>query len=164
MHSCPVCSIPLTRASSDYGLLWGCERCGGCAVSIAVLRKTVLKEAVNHLWSSIVRAQGPHARSCPSCLRSMIEVSAGENGSGPRVEGCKPCELFWFDRNEFDQLPSTPASGEAAPSLPEEARRELGPYEARRIAERARGQEDGYLMDAVSIGRFSRALFRLLGR
>jgi len=94
----------------------------------------------------------------------MIEISASENDSGPRLEGCRACQLFWFDRNEFDQLPGTPTSDKAAPAIPAEARRELALYEARRIAQRARDKEDGTATDAASIRWLWGALFRLLGR
>ena len=87
----------------------------------------------------------------------MIEVPGTMDGTGPRVEGCRPCQLFWFDRNEFDRLPSKPAPEEAAPPLPEAARRELALFEVRRLAREA-------TTNAVSIAQLSSALFRLLGR
>ena len=47
---CPRCKVPLKDVRTSGGVFYGCDVCGGRAVTIELLRKRFTPESINPLW------------------------------------------------------------------------------------------------------------------
>lgn len=130
--SCPVCQVPLTRTDGGIGILWTCPRCDGRAVTLALLRRGIAHEFMNHLWHTARTNAGKNRlgqHQCPSCNKRMsyaempiatesdsetekIAPSAEPNESDqPLVlDLCPLCQFIWLDPGETARLPAKPTS------------------------------------------------------
>ena len=118
----------MARAPARGGEYWGCAGCGGRAVTIPVLRKSVSASFAEDLLGGI-RGAGERAdRLCPFCAARMREFRSPDGRVV--VDGCEPCLLVWFDRGEHP---------EEATAAPERRARLAGGYadgsEGRALAE-----------------------------
>ena len=77
---CPRCKVPLKDVRTSGGVFFGCDVCGGRAVTIELLRKRFTPESINPLWLHAIRGEGPIGLACPSCL-SMSVSTAISSGS-----------------------------------------------------------------------------------
>ncbi|NLT71865.1 MAG: rhomboid family intramembrane serine protease [Verrucomicrobiaceae bacterium] len=111
MFYCPVCRTVLDRTKSAKGLVWTCAGCGGHASTITILRKNVAGPFVSNLWGTIIEGEGLRPRPdrpCPSCARSMSEITS-ETITGPvEIDVCRGCRFFWFDPGEIERFPAPP--------------------------------------------------------
>jgi len=71
---CPRCNVPLKEVRTSGGVFYGCDICGGRAVTIELLRKRFTPESINPLWLHAMRGEGRIGLSCPSCRQPMIGV------------------------------------------------------------------------------------------
>ncbi len=133
MFVCPGDKRPLERLTSPHGVYWICPACGGRAVGVGLLRKTVARDAIDQIWIAARARQGTRSRPCPSCLEPMIEVSSGP--TGPAVDVCLACHFVWFDAREYEQLPPPPLP--APEQIPQRAQEILATAQAEAIAKRA---------------------------
>lgn len=117
-------------------MFWSCPSCGGRAVGIGLLRKTIVKDPIDQVWHSARNGNGVPGRPCPSCLKRMVEVAASPNGL--RLDVCRTCYVVWFDPKEYEQVPSLPQPP-PEPELPEEVREARAIAQAQAIAEQMRG-------------------------
>lgn len=157
---CPRCLEPLMRYRFFAGLVWQCERCGGRAVALSVLRKAVQPQVVRGMWSSVVQGGVRSPLLCPSCRQAMQQVVA-PSPSPVTLEVCSRCQFVWADAIELEQLP--PASVSAPPKepdLPPQAKEALALAKVEALRERARSQ--AYSSEEVPDDVFSAAL-ALLG-
>ncbi|HEY3762627.1 MAG TPA: rhomboid family intramembrane serine protease [Verrucomicrobiae bacterium] len=126
------------RTPRKAGIFWVCEKCGGQAVSVALLRHTIGEGPVQSLWAQAIRASND-GKSCPICLRAMLPVTMGIPDKELNLDVCKRCEFVWFDASEYEAIPPAPDPREAAKleyaKLPEAAREELAIYRAQQIKE-----------------------------
>ncbi|MDQ7820543.1 MAG: rhomboid family intramembrane serine protease [Armatimonadota bacterium] len=129
--TCPQDDHVLVSQPAPRGVYWRCPACGGRAVGVGLLRRSVAREAVTRIWTAARESPRRPGRRCPSCLRSMAEVRADV---GPAVDVCLSCQLVWFDAREYEQIPPAPAADEQP--LPPAAREVLAT--ARAEAEAAR--------------------------
>lgn len=134
MFVCPADRRPLDRRSSPHGVYWACPSCGGRAVGIGLLRKTVAKQAVDQIWAAAREQRVPAGRPCPSCLDPMHDVSSGPDG--PSVDVCRVCQFVWFDASEYEQIPVEPAP-RPGPAMPDRAAEILATAQAEAIAKRS---------------------------
>jgi membrane associated rhomboid family serine protease len=127
-----------------YGLCWHCAACGGRALGIAVLRKTILNHAVNEVWRAAQDHHGTPGRPCPACGTAMREVTATSAQPNMHVDVCTCCAMVWFDAAEYEALPAAPVTRPAEPELPPAAREALAMLKVKAIAEHARtdGHDD----------------------
>jgi Zn-finger nucleic acid-binding protein len=100
---CPRCKVPLKEVRTSGGVLYGCDRCGGRAVTIELLRKRFTSESINPLWLHAMRGEGRIGLPCPSCLQPMIGVVLSDQ-SEIKVDVCQHCHFIWFDAHEVDTL------------------------------------------------------------
>ncbi len=123
--------------------------CGGFAINLTVLRKTLHPEAINQAWIAAWKGPFGPGRKCPSCSRSMAEVPIALVGQTVKVDVCKSCQFFWFDPGELEEMPLAPDDPAADPQrkLPQAAREALAILEVQRMAEQAR-IEQGEAPDA----------------
>ena len=136
---CPSCQLPLKETRTAHGIFWGCDNCGGRAVTIELLRRTFTPECVNPLWLHAVQGEGTRGRPCPECRNPMLAVPLS-GAAAIDVDVCKHCHFVWFDRGEVDTLKPRPTPP-AEPELPQEARELLAMEKIKQIAEEARGSD-----------------------
>ena len=142
MYTCSNCGQSLSRKESAVGVYWGCDNCGGYAVSMAILRKAVRREYVTEAWAAALVAQGTRGRNCPTCSHPMTEVPVTVGEQTLKLDVCKLCQFFWFDPTEFESLPPAPPLPPSPESeLPLEARQAIALNEVRLIAEKARAED-----------------------
>src|SRR4029077_9227233 len=139
--TCPRCKVPLKEVRTSGGVFYGCDVCGGRAVTIELLRKRFTPESINPLWLHAMRGEGRVGPPCPSCRQPMIGVALSER-SEISVDVCKHCHFIWFDAHEVDTLvPRKPEPVVAEPELPQKAREMLAIAEVERLSKQAEGSE-----------------------
>lgn len=143
MFLCPNCHDPLINAKNENGIFWACGRCGGRAATLAFLRKTILGEAVNQMWSFARTKKGEQKRLCPACRSAMVEVPVSTTEITLKLDVCTRCQIVWFDSKEYEQLPSLPPQAEGEPELSPEARRTLALHKVQLLTERAAAEGVG---------------------
>ena len=136
---CPSCQLPLTEVRTSNGIFWSCEKCGGRAVSVELLRRTFTPESINPLWLHALRGEGQSGRKCPLCRWAMTEVELSDEAE-VKVDVCRLCHFVWFDATEVEKLVPrlTPPP---KPELPQEAREAIAMAKVQQLAEQARGTD-----------------------
>ena len=81
---CPRCKVPLKDVRTSGGVFYGCDVCGGRAVTIELLRKRFTPESINPLWLHAMRGEGRVGLPCPSCRQPMIGVALSDRGGNQR--------------------------------------------------------------------------------
>jgi membrane associated rhomboid family serine protease/Zn-finger nucleic acid-binding protein len=136
---CPRCKVPLKNVRTSGGVFYGCDVCGGRAVTIELLRKRFTPESINPLWLHAMRGEGRVGLPCPSCRQPMIGVALSDRAE-INVDVCQHCHFIWFDAHEVDTLvPRQP--NPVAPELPQKAREMLAIAEVERLAKEAEGPD-----------------------
>ena len=136
---CPRCNVPLKEMRTSGGVFYGCDVCGGRAVTIELLRKRFARESINPLWLHAMRGEGRVGLPCPLCKHPMIGVGLSDRAE-INVDVCQHCHFIWFDAHEFDTLvPRQPES--VAPKLPQKAREMLAIAEVERLSKQAEGTD-----------------------
>ncbi len=119
MFSCPACRKPLDRVKIEQGLVWACQSCGGHASTVTILRKNIDGPFVSRLWTQVVEGRWLRERPdrpCPACAKPMGEITE-ETVTGPvEIDVCRPCQFFWFDLGETEQLPAAAVAEPGAKS------------------------------------------------
>jgi Zn-finger nucleic acid-binding protein len=137
--TCPRCKVPLKEVRTSGGIFYGCDVCGGRAVTIELLRKRFTPESINPLWLHAMQGEGRVGLPCPSCQQPMIGVALSDR-TEINVDVCQHCHFVWFDAHEVDTLvPRQPEP--AAPELPQKAREMLAIAEVERLAKQAEGPD-----------------------
>jgi membrane associated rhomboid family serine protease/Zn-finger nucleic acid-binding protein len=137
--SCPRCKVPLKEVRTSGGVFYTCNRCGGRAVTIELLRKLFTPESINPLWLHAMRGEGRVGLPCPSCRQPMIDVPLSDRAE-INVDVCQHCHFIWFDAHEVDTLvPRQPEP--VAPELPQKAREMLAIAEVERLSKQAEGSD-----------------------
>jgi membrane associated rhomboid family serine protease/Zn-finger nucleic acid-binding protein len=136
---CPRCKVPLKDVRTSGGVFYGCDVCGGRAVTIELLRKRFTPESINPLWLHAMRGEGRAGLPCPSCGQPMLGVALSDQAE-INVDVCKRCHFIWFDAHEVEILiPRQPDP--VAPELPQKAREMLAIAEVERLAKQAEGPD-----------------------
>jgi membrane associated rhomboid family serine protease/Zn-finger nucleic acid-binding protein len=131
--------VPLKDIRTSGGVFYGCDICGGRAVTIELLRKRFTEESINPLWLHATRGEGGVGLPCPSCQQPMISVPLSDQAE-IRVDVCRHCHFIWFDAHEVETLvPRHPDP--VAPELPQKAREVLAIAEVERLAKQAEGSD-----------------------
>ena len=136
---CPSCQQPLTEVRTSNGIFWSCEKCGGCAVGVELLRRTFTSESINPLWFHALRGEGQTGRNCPACRNPMTEVKLSDD-AGIKVDVCRLCHFVWFDATEVENLVPRSVSP-PKPELPQKAREAIALAKVQQLAEQARGTD-----------------------
>ena len=104
MLTCPKCVSTLLRTKNETGPFWRCPACEGRAVSVSLLRKTVVKDYIDLLWLRVRKGQSSPGRACPACYMPMSEVSKYSDSKAPNLDICRGCKLMWFDPKEYEEI------------------------------------------------------------
>jgi membrane associated rhomboid family serine protease/Zn-finger nucleic acid-binding protein len=142
MFVCPNCNQVLTRFKTDLGVLWGCDKCQGRAVSVNLLRRTVSRDYVNTLWQHARNLPAGPGKACPTCSKATVEVATDGITQPLMVDVCKRCHFVWLDVGESGELPLLPPKPKNEPELSQEARELLALHKVEQLAREAR-QQDG---------------------
>ena len=114
-----------------------CPSCGGRAVTVAMLRNLLVREAVNELWQRARSDAAPRIRRCPACPAPMAEVRLPEDLSALTVDVCTRCQTVWFDAAEYERLPPLPQTQKTeSKPLPPEAQERIAEIEMKIIQDR----------------------------
>jgi membrane associated rhomboid family serine protease/Zn-finger nucleic acid-binding protein len=137
--TCPRCNVPLKMVRTSGGVFYGCDVCGGRAVTVELLRKRFTPESINPLWLHAIRGEGRVGLRCPSCRQPMISVALSDRAE-VNVDVCQHCHFIWFDAQEVETLvPRQPEP--VAPELPQKAREMLAIAEVERLSKQAEGSD-----------------------
>jgi Zn-finger nucleic acid-binding protein len=138
---CPRCKVPLKEVPTSGGVFYGCDICGGRAVTIELLRKRFTPEFINPLWQHARRGEGRVVLPCPSCRQPIIDVALSDRAK-IEVDVCQHCHLIWFDAHEVETLvPRQPEPTPVAAELPQKAREMLAMAEVERLSKQAEGSD-----------------------
>jgi membrane associated rhomboid family serine protease/Zn-finger nucleic acid-binding protein len=130
MFVCPNCKSILVRKHGTTGVYWGCDHCGGRAVGIGLLRKTIGDKIVTEAWSCALHIPVINERLCPICSHNMAEVTLTVENKPLTLDLCQRCEFMWFDSAEYESIPPPPPKPRALgdideKNLPQEVRTAL---------------------------------------
>ncbi|MDW8290616.1 MAG: rhomboid family intramembrane serine protease [Armatimonadota bacterium] len=135
---CPRCQEPLTRYRAQAGLVWQCQRCGGRAVALSVLRKAVEPGLVRSLWVAATQGGVPSPLPCPSCRLPMKQAPSVAHVPAA-IDVCERCQFVWTDAGELELMPPAPPEAKPQePELPPEAKEALALAKVEALSERAR--------------------------
>src|SRR5438552_18764135 len=98
---CPRCNLSLKEVRMSHGVFWTCDKCGGRAVGLELLRRTFTPESINPLWPHTISGEGKVGPRCPSCRRPMIDVALSEKRGCER--GCMSIVPLRLVRHERSQ-------------------------------------------------------------
>lgn len=136
---CPRCQIALKEVRTTHGIFWACDRCGGRAITVELLRRTFTPESINPLWMHAISGEGHIGGLCPSCHQPMIDVALSDNANVD-VDVCSHCHFVWFDTGEVETLaPLKPPS--SVSELPQPARELIAMEKVKELAEQAEGSD-----------------------
>jgi len=147
MFTCPNCKSVLVRKQGATGVYWSCDRCGGRAVGIGLLRKTIGKDVVAEAWSHALNDPVSSGRRCPICCRDMVEVKLEIEGKPHVLDLCQRCEFMWFNPTEYESIPTPPPKphvlGDIDEKLmPQAVREAIAIEKVRQIARQARLEDE----------------------
>jgi membrane associated rhomboid family serine protease len=128
------------------GICWVCSSCGGRAVSVSLLRRTVSHELVKEIWRLAMTDPSVSNYACPHCRRQMDRVTLELDRRPLELDLCRRCEFVWFDRGEYEALPPPEPKPRALgdidlKSLPLELREKIAMAKVKEIADRARVED-----------------------
>jgi membrane associated rhomboid family serine protease/Zn-finger nucleic acid-binding protein len=143
MYLCPRCNQALFRLEEPGGISWECQVCGGKAMGLGLLRKTIGEQQTAQIWSKQFADANKEGCACPICTHTMHEVTV-EMPKGPlTLDVCQPCNFVWFDGGECAYIPPPPPAphilGQIDKSnMTDEQIESLAMVEAQQLAEQER--------------------------
>ena len=117
---CPTCSASLGRTSTGDLDTWECPAQHGFALTMSEAYGQLQDDEIALAWKQAREGTAPDLpAACPMCHVAMrridlafdsdeaLEESPGdtENLGAVAIDVCVDCQVFWFDNDEFDQLP-----------------------------------------------------------
>jgi Zn-finger nucleic acid-binding protein len=106
---CSTCNIPLCRIEYEGVTVHVCPDCEGTLVGAEQFE--AIERRRERTWTDDGKRQveiGVHeapvrdACRCPRCLLEMERIGMQIGDSGFRLDVCKDCRLYWFDRGELE--------------------------------------------------------------
>ena len=138
-YTCPRCNSTLEEVRTSKGIFWGCNGCGGRAISVELLRRIFTPESINPLWLHAISGVGHTGRACPVCHRPMFEVKLSDTAE-INVDVCKLCHFVWFDAGETEGLVPRPSPTQPPP-MPQKAREAIALMKVEELARQAEGSD-----------------------
>ncbi len=105
MLECPRCEDGLLPTRNQIAMNLFCPSCTGRAVAKTSFGRGIRRNLAAHLeeW---VEAGDDTADSCkcPACKKPMSAFAQQVSGGTVAVDACRPCGIFWCDRDGLEQL------------------------------------------------------------
>jgi Zn-finger nucleic acid-binding protein len=119
-EACPVCAIPLMKATLGRLPLSVCTRCDGMLIAMRELHDLIAASPAGPLGAQPASPVGVRVRvACPHCGRPM-EARSYAGGGSAAIDTCEDCGLNWLDPRELARMAGAPGAGYAA-SVADEA-------------------------------------------
>ena len=103
MANCPNCQTHLATVREIEGLYYRCNQCGGRAVTLQQIRRTVGDRYISGIVRRVNTATETSSRPCPFCTTPMKWLQLPNPPLD--LESCRTCSMVWFDPGKFEQLP-----------------------------------------------------------
>jgi len=151
MAACPKCYKRLCKINTDAGRVMVCTECGGRAMGLSVLRKSLPKPYAAALWMGAKKKLAQRGQRCPICRKAMNEVPLPVDGQTVALDICQRCQFVWFDGSEYEQFPQKPPEPNEEEELPEKVREAMAIAELKLDQRRrqARRSTEGPLLGGV---------------
>jgi Zn-finger nucleic acid-binding protein len=117
-HTCPLCRESLTIQSTRHGNVYKCPSCKGAMANLAVLRGSVGHGLINSFWREANIYGKSSEKNCPLCQKPMVMFVANPDASTLSLDICNQCQLIWFDKNGFEEVPQV--SGQVRKEMAQE--------------------------------------------
>lgn len=117
MLPCPRCDIRLKRRHVEGGVAWSCPRCDGRTATYGLLRKHLEDETLRGIHQRVVAPDAAPGARCPSCLKTMREVTLRTPAGYQELDVCRKCTFVWFDPDEFHALAGGMPEREPSPAM-----------------------------------------------
>jgi membrane associated rhomboid family serine protease/Zn-finger nucleic acid-binding protein len=152
MYLCPRCHQALFRAEEAGGISWECQICGGKAMGLGLLRKTIGEIQAAQIWGRQFTGEDRDGCSCPMCTHLMKEVTVAMVPGPLTVDICQPCGFVWFDAGECEFIPPPPPPAHVLGQIDrsrmsDEQIESLALVEAQRLADEERARDPSPLED-----------------
>jgi Zn-finger nucleic acid-binding protein len=85
------------------GLFYHCPGCNGRALSIPQLRQVAGDRFAAKLLRLIKSSLRKGERSCPFCSQRMVVFEVQDPPL--ELDGCRPCNLVWFEQEQYEAVP-----------------------------------------------------------
>jgi membrane associated rhomboid family serine protease/Zn-finger nucleic acid-binding protein len=108
MYLCPRCNQALFCLEEPGGVSWECQVCGGKAMGLGLLRKTIGEKQTAQIWAKQFTDAEKEGCTCPVCLRKMKEITVEMPKGSLALDVCQPCNFVWFDAGECEFIPPPP--------------------------------------------------------
>lgn len=103
MPACPHCQSRLRTVRQKTGIHYFCEQCRGRAVTIPQIRRVGGDRLATGLLREMRHSPIRSRLGCPFCTRPMQVLAS--RGPDLELDGCRPCNVVWFDPLEFEAVP-----------------------------------------------------------
>jgi Zn-finger nucleic acid-binding protein len=109
--ACPVCSIPLVKATIAKIPALYCNQCHGLLLPMQVIEPVIdgLRAGSDRSALQTPPDRGDLKRTlqCPNCNRRM-DTHFYSGPGNVIVDSCDACTLIWFDRGELTRIAHSP--------------------------------------------------------
>lgn len=116
-QACPLCSLPLVKATIGKIRVSFCTQCHGLLVTMSVLPNLIeilhSEEAKPAVQTPGDRGELKRALTCPQC-RQRMETHFYSGPGNVIVESCGTCWLIWLDRGELTRIAHAPDESDTA--------------------------------------------------
>jgi Zn-finger nucleic acid-binding protein len=120
-EGCPICSLPLMKATLGRLPLLVCTKCDGMLIAMQEFEDLIAASRAEHHGAVAIAPADPNSDDlrrpigCPHCHRPMEAHFYG--GAGNVVmDTCENCSLNWLDHGELARIANAPRSSFAADS------------------------------------------------
>ena len=140
MPLCPVCNKELETVSQRHGIFYRCPSCNGRALSVPQIRRV----AGDHFAVKILRLMKMRNEqsdaSCPFCEKKLLCLKVQEPLL--ELEGCRPCNIVWFDAEDYQLIPEWTVANNAGVSMQDIETESLRRLKELKEKEKAAAQEE----------------------
>jgi membrane protease subunit (stomatin/prohibitin family)/Zn-finger nucleic acid-binding protein len=112
-EACPICAIPLMKATLGRLPLLYCTKCDGMLIATQVFQDVIAASRVAHTGGVDAFSADPDdlrgTIACPHCHRPMQAHFYAGPGKVV-IDSCETCSLNWLDHGELARIATAPAS------------------------------------------------------
>jgi hypothetical protein len=150
MPFCPICATPLQTIPQREGVFFHCSTCQGRVLTIPQVRRVAGDHFSVVLLRLLKTASALSEHRCSFCGQPLRVLPCHDPPL--ELEGCRPCNLVWFDRQKFESVPEwTVENSNTIPALANEinALKRLRELKERQEAENKKARERESIRNAL---------------